>query len=304
MDNQSIQQLSQFLASLEVQKHYSGHTLRAYRRDLNKIVALCGHQQITCWSDLQPAHLRQMLGLLHQQGLGGKSLQRLLSALRSLYRFLQKHQMAKQNPVIGIRAPQSRKTLPPVLDVDQMARVLQPRSDKPLEIRDLAILELAYSSGLRLQELVDLNLDSIHYQDGNLRVIGKGRKTRIVPVGGKALQALRNWLNSRPRFAAAGEPALFLSQRGNRISPRAIQYRLRARGVQTGLDKPLHPHLFRHSFATHLLESSGDLRAIQELLGHENISTTQIYTRVNFQYLAAVYDQAHPRAKKIGKPGP
>lgn len=297
MNNQAQQQLSDFLSYLEQQKHCSSHTVSNYQRDLEKVVAFCGRLQIADWSDLESSQVRHLIAQLHADSLGGKSIQRLLSALRSFYRYLQKNALLNNNPAQGVRAPKSDKRLPKVISVDQIAQTLTPTSRAPIEIRDLALFELAYSSGLRLQELIDLNLDSIDLQDATVRVIGKGNKTRIVPVGSKARQAISAWLKLRAQFARPEETSLFVSKRGTRISSRTVQIRLRNRGIKQGIGKPLHPHMFRHSFATHLLESSGDLRAVQELLGHENISTTQIYTQVDFQYLTGVYDQAHPRAK-------
>ena len=290
--------IEEFVAHLRDERRLSPHTLSSYSRDLMRIAQWCGEQQIATWERLEQRHMRNYLAQRHRQGIGGKSLQRELSALRSLFRYLLREQAAKNNPAQGLRAPKVKRRLPATLDADQIGQVLDRQATDPLQLRDLAVMELLYSSGLRLAELVSLNIDSIDLQDATLQVTGKGGKTRRLPVGRKACEALGRWQPVRKDLAAAGEPALFVSRRGRRIHPRTVQARLQKWARELGAARDLHPHLLRHSFASHLLESSGDLRAVQELLGHADISTTQIYTHLDFQHLAKVYDDAHPRARK------
>lgn len=287
--------LSGFLESLH---HLSGDTRKAYRRDLELLKSFCEHEGIDRWRELDGARLRSFAAQRHRNGVGGRSLQRNLSAIRSFFRWLIKNAKAGHNPAQGIITPKSPRRLPKSLDVDQAAQLVGLDAGAPLEIRDLAILELMYSSGLRLSELISLNVDSIDLRDAIVTVTGKGRKTRRVPVGRHAVAAVGNWLRSRSAIAADGEKALFVSSRGRRISHRSVQQRINHWAIKRGLATHVHPHMLRHSFATHLLESSGDLRAVQELLGHADISTTQVYTHLDFQHLARVYDQAHPRARK------
>ena len=234
----------------------------------------------------------------HRGGLTPKSLQRHLSAVRAWYRYLLREGQVLNNPADGIRAPKIARRLPHTLDADQLGHLMALPGDTALDRRDRAILELFYSSGLRLAELVALDVADMRSSDGLLQVTGKGSKTRRLPVGRLARQAVQRWLEARPRLARTEEPALFVSRRGGRLSARAIQARLRQRAIEQGMPQHVHPHMLRHSFASHLLESSGDLRAVQELLGHADISTTQVYTHLDFQHLAQVYDQAHPRAKR------
>ena len=290
--------LESFLAHLGNERRLSEHTLSNYARDLQRIAAWCDKQQLHQWQQLKQQHVRNYLAQRHRQGIGGKSLQRELSALRSLYRYLVREGATDNNPAQGVRAPKVQRRLPSTLDADQLSQVLDNAAETPLELRDLAVMELFYSSGLRLAELVSLDTDSIDMQDATLEVTGKGRKTRLIPVGRKAREAVQRWLHVRDALAAPDEPALFVSSRGTRIHPRTVQARLRKWARELGAGRDLHPHLLRHSFASHLLESSGDLRAVQELLGHADISTTQIYTHLDFQHLARVYDAAHPRARK------
>ena len=286
-----------FLAWLRIEKRYSAHTLQGYRRDLRAAAEWMRVEQIPDWNRLTARRVRDFAAFCHREGLSGRSIQRRLSALRSFYAWLMRDGRATTNPAIGVRAPKSPRKLPDPLSVDQLAGLLDTSSDEPLLTRDLAMMELFYSSGLRLAELAALNLDDLPDTDEPLAVVGKGGKTRLLPVGRKARQAIERWLERRPGLAAIDEPALFVSRRGGRLSRRAIQQRLAVSAARLGLDAHLHPHQLRHSFATHVLESSGDLRAVQELLGHADISTTQIYTHVDFQHLARVYDRAHPRAK-------
>lgn len=242
--------------------------------------------------------MRNWVAGLHRQGIGGKTLQRKLSSLRSFYQFLIRNHQLKNNPAVDIRAPKSARTLPDTLDVDSLSQLLDIPPDSILAIRDKAIMELFYSSGLRLSELTNLDLDSIDLTENSLRALGKGNKTRVLPIGRKASDAIRMWLGKRDILAKIDEQALFVSNRGKRISQRSIQQRLNFWRKKQGLEQHLHPHKLRHSFASHILESSGDLRAVQELLGHADIGTTQIYTHLDFQHLAKVYDKAHPRARK------
>lgn len=289
--------LQNFLLSLG---HLSPHTRTAYARDLRVLQAYCEREGIAAWQALDGRILGNFTARRHREGVNGRSLQRGLSAIRSFYRFLIKQGLVRHNPALGILTPKTAKKLPATLDVDQTGRLVEIRGDEPLVVRDRAILELLYSSGLRLAELAAMNLDDLDLQDAMATVTGKGRKTRKVPVGRHALKALREWLKSRQTFLGpdSDEPALFISRNGRRLGHRVIQKRVAEWGVKQGLATHVHPHMLRHSFATHVLESSGDLRAVQELLGHADISTTQIYTHLDFQHLAKVYDQAHPRARK------
>jgi integrase/recombinase XerC len=290
--------IERFLAHLRDERRLSRHTLSNYRRDLARLCAECRRRGLCRWDAVAAQEVRLLVTTRHRQGVSGKTLQRELSAIRSFFRYLLREGETGHNPALGVRAPKVRRRLPATLDADQLDQLLSAPAADPLTSRDLAIMELFYSSGLRLAELVALNLDQLVAQDDTLEVIGKGAKTRRVPIGAKARQALARWLGQRSRLARSGEPALFVSRRGSRISARAVQQRLGIWSLRRGAPRPVHPHLLRHSFATHLLESSGDLRAVQELLGHADIGTTQVYTHLDFQHLAQVYDRAHPRARK------
>lgn len=297
MDAEALQQLEDFYQQLRVERRYSEHTLQSYAHDLQQLVLFCQAQGIKQWQQLQVLHVRSHIATRHRQGLSGKSLQRELSAARSLFRFLLKKQLVISNPAKLIQAPKTSRCLPKTLDVDQVVGLLEAGTDSILEVRDVAMFELCYSSGLRLGELAALNTGDVDLHAGSLLVLqGKGNKSRFLPVGSKAVQALRVWLQQRS--AAPEEQAMFTSKQGRRLTRRSIELRLKQWCKKKGLDQHVYPHMFRHSFASHLLESSQDLRAVQELLGHSNISTTQVYTHLDFQYLASVYDQAHPRAKK------
>ena len=285
---------------LETLQHLSPHTRKAYAGDLAFFLDYCKQLNISAWRDLDGRLIRGYITQRHRRGTGGRSLRRNLSSIRAFYRYLLEQGEVAQNPAEGITTPKSEKRLPRTLDVDQSARLVEIKDNKQLALRDKAILELMYSSGLRLAECVGLDQYSVDLRDGLVTVTGKGNKTRKVPVGKYALDAVRAWLQVRPQLAALEETALFVSARGKRLSPRSIQQRLRHWAQKQGLDVHVHPHMLRHSFATHMLESSGDLRAVQELLGHADISTTQIYTSLDFQHLAKVYDQTHPRARKKG----
>ncbi|MAG68246.1 MAG: tyrosine recombinase XerC [Pseudomonadales bacterium] len=289
--------ISAFLDHLRIERRLSPRTLEAYRHDLISLDQHRAARELPGWDQLDTQHLRHFIASQHQQGLAPRSLQRLLSAIRSFYRFLQREGRAQQNPALDLRAPKAARPLPRTLDADLAAQLLDsPGEDDWLGRRDQAMLELFYSSGLRLSELAGLDIADLDLQQGEVRVTGKGNKTRVLPVGRMARRALQDWLSVRPASDQAAQP-LFVSQRGSALTPRAIQLRLRRHGVER-IGQHLHPHMLRHSFASHMLESSGDLRAVQELLGHADISTTQIYTHLDFQHLAQVYDQAHPRAKR------
>ena len=287
-----------FLAHLEHERRLSPRTLEAYSRDLASFQAWCLDNDMAAWRDVGPHEVRRFISQQHRRGLSGKSLQRQLSSIRALYRFLMREGAAVANPALGVRGPKVHRRLPTVLDADQVGRLLALPGDDPMTLRDRAMMELLYASGLRLAELVALNVDEVPQGDDLLEVTGKGAKARRLPVGRYAREALDLWLGVRGGIAADGERALFVGARGRRISPRTVQRQLQQRAQSQGAPRNIHPHLLRHSFASHLLESSGDLRAVQELLGHADISTTQIYTHLDFQHLAQVYDQAHPRARK------
>ena len=298
MQEQARQQLTDFLQQLKVERRFSEHTVNSYQRDLKRLSLFCEQHQLVNWGELSSADILKHIAERHRAGLSSKSLQRELSAIRSFYLFLQKAGQVDNNPAQHVKAPKQARKLPKTLDVDQVSALLDAGADSVLELRDVAMFELFYSSGLRLSELSALDLSDIDTYDKQLTVQqGKGGKSRLLPVGTKALQALQEWLKVRPAVDE-NESALFTSAKGKRLGNRSIQLRLKQWCVKKGIPEAVHPHMLRHSFATHLLESSRDLRAVQELLGHENISTTQIYTHLDFQHLAAVYDQAHPRAKK------
>lgn len=293
--------IERFCTYLSTARRYSSHTVNAYRRDLLALANYCSKLQLNQWSELTSQHIRQFIASAHGAGLHSRSLQRRLSAVRSFFRFLIKHAAAKSNPATGIKAPKSPRKLPATLDVDQTAQLLAINANDGLAARDHALLELIYSSGLRLSEAIALNLSDIDHAAAVVRVTGKGSKTRLIPVGSKAQHALDRWLAERSKWCKQGNDAIFVSRSGRRISPRSVQTRIKQWAIKQGLAVDLHPHMLRHSFASHILESSGDLRAVQELLGHANLSTTQVYTHLDFQHLAQVYDQTHPRAKKRKK---
>ena len=276
----------------------SPHTLSNYRRDLVRLKHFCERSGVSTWQALEPAHVRRYVTELHRVGLSGRSIQRALSSARAFYRYLLRENRVARNPIVGIGAPKSARRLPEALSPEEAARLVAIPTVEPLDRRDRALLELLYSSGLRLSELVSLDVSELRLNDGTVTVIGKGRKQRVVPVGAAARTALADWLGTRATLAAPDEPAVFVGRRGRRLSGRAVEARVHYWARRQGLARPVHPHMLRHSFASHLLESSGDLRAVQELLGHANISTTQVYTHLDYQHLAKVYDQAHPRARR------
>lgn len=290
-----------FLDHLHLERRLSPHTVTSYRRDLDCFLDFCDEAEIERWQDLRSHHLRRFAAHAHAGGLHPRSIQRRLSGVRSFLNYLVRENELEANPGTSISAPRAPRQLPSTLDVDQMARLLQIEGDDPVSTRDRAMLELFYSSGLRLAELVALDPPDIDHAEGVVRVTGKGNKTRVVPVGQHALSALGQWLEVRSDMAAPAETALFVGVRGRRISPRTVQNRVRHWAVRAGVPQRVYPHLFRHSFATHMLESSRDLRGVQELLGHADISTTQIYTHLDFQHLAQIYDKAHPRARRNNK---
>lgn len=301
---QTAEHLAQhFLQYLRVERRLSAHTLSSYARDLLRLHAFCTERAIDDWASFDAEHARAYVAALHRGGLGGKSIQRFLSTARSFFRYLLREGHLRSNPFVGVRAPKSPKRLPSTLSVDQVAALVEAPGDGFLDVRDRAILELLYSSGLRVAELVGLDMVDVDISAGNVRVLGKGAKTRETPVGRYACEALRVWLARRIQRARLDETALFINLRGDRIGVRTVQQRVALWARRRGVAVPVHPHMLRHSFATHLLESSGDLRAVQELLGHADISTTQIYTHLDFQHLAQVYDSAHPRARRKPEQG-
>lgn len=288
--------LDGYLAWLAHERRLSALTVEGYARDVRQLFALIGEMPL---ADIQSQHIRRFIAQLHGRGLGSRTLARLLSAWRGFFQYLTRDHGWQHNPCIGLRAPKQAKLLPEALSPEQAAQLMQvPEDDGLLAVRDKAIIELFYSSGLRLSELTGLDPEGVDFSDGTVRVTGKGRKTRVVPMGAPAAAAIKEWLPLRAQLLAPGETALFVSQHGTRLTPRAVQYRLKYWAVKLGLPANVHPHVLRHSFASHVLQSSGDLRAVQEMLGHASIATTQIYTHLDFQHLAKVYDAAHPRAKK------
>jgi len=289
--------IDRFLRHLGTERRLSPLTCRHYGRDIEALAGYCDRIGLERWRDLDSEHIRAYSAASFRRGMSPRSIQRRLSAARTFFRYLLREKHVKKNPIDAINAPKARKRLPGNLDVDRMARLLDIPGDGPIVARDRAILELLYSSGLRLAELIGLNLTDLDMADATVHVTGKGSKDRIVPVGRMARQALADWQRQRGSLAAPDEIAVFVSQRGTRLSARSVQARVDYWARRQGIDSKVYPHLFRHSFASHLLESSHDLRGVQELLGHANISTTQVYTHLDFQHLAQIYDQTHPRAK-------
>lgn len=301
-------ELERFYNYLQSERRYSSHTVSAYRRDIKHFLQCHGldENRAINWNDIKQGDIRQCVASLHRQGLSGKSLQRWLSSIRSLFNFLCRFHLATHNPAVGVPAPKAAKRLPKTLNVDEINQLLENNTltidskitSNVLTARDRAIMELMYACGLRLSELSGLDLQDIDWQQQVIMVTGKGQKQRRIPFGRKAKAALNNWLKQRNMITNENEKALFISQRGNRVSNSNIQKRLKKMALTQGLNTNVYPHMLRHSFASHILESSKDLRAVQELLGHANLSTTQIYTHLDFQHLADVYDGAHPRARK------
>jgi integrase/recombinase XerC len=292
--------VADYLHELATQRRLSPHTVSNYRRDLDVLCELAaGLPGGVGIGSIEQYHIRRFVSQLHARGLGGRSLARTLSAWRGFYRWLGRRGEAQVNPVEGVRAPKSPKALPKVLSPDEANRLLDSTDDEVASVRDQAMFELFYSSGLRLAELASLDVSAVpDIVAGEVRVLGKRNKPRLVPVGSKARAAVGAWALQRGLLADPGEAALFVGQRGKRIHPRVIEARLTRRALAQGLPTSVHPHMLRHSFASHVLQSSGDLRAVQEMLGHASIASTQVYTHLDFQHLAKVYDSAHPRAKR------
>ncbi len=290
--------IDKFIRHLEFERRLSPQTCKSYRRDLVSLLAFREYSKVDSWREMDSEHFRAFSARCFRKGLSSRTIQRRLSASRTFFRYLIREKHIDKNPITDVSAPKGKKRLPGNLDADRMARLLEISGKGPLVDRDRAILELLYSSGLRLSELTGLNCGDVDMRGGTVHVTGKGSKDRIVPVGRKAIAALTRWDQSRVQLANADEKALFVSNRGTRISPRSVQARVSHWARKQGIDTNVYPHLFRHSFATHLLESSHDLRGVQELLGHANIATTQVYTHLDFQHLAQIYDQTHPRARK------
>ncbi len=294
----SLEWIARFGRYLATERRMSGHTGSSYARDLAALVRFCDARDVSEWRVLDGRQLQAFAAKSHAAGLAPRSIQRRLSAIRSFLRFLIREGVLRSNPAEDIHAPKSGRRLPQTLDPDQLARLLELPGRGPFVARDRAMMELFYSSGLRLAELVGLDLGDVDLKDRTVRVLGKGSKARIVPVGRLAAEALGKWQAERGAVAGVGTAALFVGRGGGRLGPRAVQARIAYWARRRGLPVHVHPHLFRHSFATHLLESSGDLRGVQELLGHSSISTTQIYTHLDFQHLARIYDATHPRARR------
>ena len=315
----ALEWVARFRRYMTSERRLSAHTDRSYSRDLAALIRYCDRSGLADWGGLDTQHVRLFAAHSHASGLSPRSIQRRLSAVRSFYEFLLREgrngaaragggasarggrtERIRVNPAHDVRAPKAARRLPQTLDPDQMARLLEIPPGNVLTARDRAIMELLYSSGLRLSELVGLDIASLDLKDRTVRLLGKGRKGRIVPVGRAAARALRAWLRERADLARPGETALFVGRSGERLGARAVQARIAHWARRQGLGMHVHPHLFRHSFASHLLESSGELRGVQELLGHADISSTQIYTHLDFQHLARIYDATHPRARRKG----
>ena len=287
--------IDSFLSHLEVVRHLSPHTISSYRRDLDSFFTFLKEKNDS-WEEVQDHQVRGFVAQERRRGLSARSIQRALSSIRSFFNYLLDEGVVETNPAANISSPKSTQLLPKALDTDLVKRLLDFKPQGDIEIRDKAMVELLYSSGLRLSELCSLNMDSISVKERSCRVVGKGNKTRDLPVGEKAIQSLRDWLLVRKNISSDSNKALFLNKNGIRISTRSVQLRLERLSKKRGLPM-VNPHMLRHSFASHILESSGDLRAVQEMLGHSDIGTTQIYTKLDFQHLSKVYDDAHPRAK-------
>jgi integrase/recombinase XerC len=294
----ALEWVAGFRRHLAIERRLSAHTDSNYARDLAALVKYCDRHRLQDWAALDSQHVRTFAAHSHAAGLAPRSIQRRLSAVRSFCNYLVRERALPGNPAYEIRAPKAPRRLPHTLDADQMAQLLNVPPGDALVARDHALMELLYSSGLRLAELVGLDLPDLDLKDRTVRVLGKGRKSRILPVGSKAVHALERWLRERSALVKPAETAVFIGRNGRRLGARAVQLRVAAWARRRGLGVRVHPHLFRHSFASHLLESSGELRGVQELLGHADISTTQIYTHLDFQHLARIYDRTHPRARR------
>ena len=293
----NIEFIEEYKKFISFEKRLSPLSIKSYIRDINDLIKLNKNKELSSYTI---EDIRKNIAILHSKGLSGKSLSRVISSWRGLFNFLVTKHKFKKNPTLGIKAPKNKKLLPQTLSVDQTLKLVDIKDDSFLGLRDHAILELFYSSGLRLSELVNLNINNINFDDEIITIIGKGEKERVVPVGEFAFKAIKKWLVARkniPNIKLENQ-ILFLNKKAKKLTSRAIQYRLKFWALKQGIAENIHPHLLRHSFASHLLQSSQDLRAVQELLGHSNISTTQIYTHLDFQHLSKIYDKAHPRAKK------
>ncbi len=288
-----IEDYLQYLAGV---RRASAHTLAAYRRDLSQLTEFANQRELTHSRDIDAGHIRELLNQLRHKGLGPRSMSRMLSSLRGFYDYRIRQHKDERNPAQGISPPKAEQRLPKTLDADQMQQLLKLPGESWIDHRDRAMLELFYSAGLRLSELAGLTCQDLDLNDATVSVHGKGQKDRILPLGRFAIDALKRWLSCRPERGPKVEQ-VFVSRDGDALSARSIQQRIKLRGQQQGIDQ-IHPHMLRHSFASHLLESSGNLRGVQELLGHANLSTTQVYTHLDFQHLSKVYDAAHPRAQR------
>ena len=295
MSTRSPGALERYFAHLRNERRLSPHTLAAYGRDAVLLLALCGERPI---ERAATADIRRFVATLHGRGLSPRSLARVLSSWRGMYEWLARERAVASNPCVGVRAPRAARRLPETLSPDEAVALVSFDDPSPLGRRDRALFELAYSSGLRVSELTGLDVASVDAATGEARVLGKGSKARIVPVGRAALAAIAAWLPERAKIARPAEPALFVGRSGRRLAPREVQRRIKRWAAAAGLDVDVHPHMLRHSFASHVLQSSGDLRAVQEMLGHASIASTQVYTHLDFQHLAKVYDAAHPRARR------
>ncbi len=295
--------LERFVTHIGSERRLSPLTVDGYRREIARFLQRLADQDVGDLREVDESRVRDYISRRHRGGAGAPTLQRALSAIRSFYKFLLREGAASHNPAASVSAPRGTRKLPDALDVDRMSALLDMSPKSALDVRDRAVFELMYSSGLRLAETVSLNMGDVDLNEALVQVIGKGAKQRVVPVGSVACEWLRIWLGERPAMVAGNETALFVSRRGTRLTARAVQARLERWARIQGLGRPVHPHMLRHSFASHMLESSGDLRAVQELLGHADISTTQVYTHLDFQHLAEVYDRAHPRARHCKSKG-
>jgi len=291
-----ISDIKEYIVFISQVKNLSENTSKSYERDLKKLHLFLLDLNISEYSQISAETCSAWVGSLYSQNNNPKSIQRHLSSAKGFFRFLKKNNLIESSPFELISAPKSSSTLPEVLSPEDVEQLLNFKPTNMIEIRDMAIVELMYSSGLRVSETANINISDFEENKSFLRVLGKGSKTRLVPMGRFAINAINNWLMEREKILNNTD-ALFLNSKGTRLTVRSIQLRLKKMAVKQGLP-PIHPHMLRHSFATHMLESSGDLRTIQELLGHSSLSTTQIYTKLDYQHLAKIYDQAHPRAKK------
>jgi len=298
MANELTTDVKMFVLYLEQERRMSIHTVSAYKRDLNRCIIFMGDHDLSMWNVMKTKQVRLFIAQLNREGLSARSIQRHLSSLRSFYRYLIREEKVLTNPAQVVQAPKAGKRLPSTLDVDQVSGLLDHvEQESFIGCRDKAMMELFYSSGLRLAELASLDCRDIDLADKLVYVTGKGNKARVLPIGGQALKAIQLWLENRDKEGLFEAVALFITKQGGRLGVRSIQQRLKFWGKKQGISDHVHPHRLRHAFASHMLEATGDLRAVQELLGHADISTTQVYTHVDFQHLAKVYDGAHPRAK-------